>query len=276
MENDFKFNLQNHAEDPGIVQPTGDIFEIDGKQVPYSELTPQQVRAFYDTHRNQANFSQANTQRSQELAAKQKEFDDLKQSYENELQDYRTIQQYLNTHADLASMVNNYVQVHPEQSGAGQSLTGQPGQPGQPGMMQNNRQNLIDPQLVERLEKVEKMVTDSTGRLEEGERTKSRSDALTHLRDTYKDGFKEESFNDFFMNKTGDLSQMKDLYNLVHLAQLGSQRLAETTKQGSGLESGETTSGKIEPNIVIDPNSGVDPIDQVTEAFAKEQGIKDY
>lgn len=263
-----------NAGDPGIVQPPGDIFEIDGKQVPYSELTPQQVRAFYDTHRNQADFSQANTQRSQELAAKQKEFDDLKQSYENELQDYRTIQQYLNTHADLASMVNNYVQVHPEQSGAGQSLTGQSGQSGQPVVPSNASH--INPQLEERLRKMEKMVEASTGRLDEDERTKSRSDALTHLRDTYKDGFKEESFNDFFMNKTGDLSQMKDLYNLVHLAQLGSQRLAETTKQGSGLESGETTSGKIEPNIVIDPNSGVDPLDQVTEAFAKEQGIKEY
>ena len=134
----------------------------------------------------------------------------------------------------------------------------------------------MNPQVTERLDKLEKMITDSVGRLDEGERTQSRSEALAHLKGTYKDGFNEEAFNDFFMNKTGDLSEMKDLYNLVHLAQLGSQTLAETAKQGSGLESGEAGGGKIEPNIVIDSNSDVDPMDQVTEAFVKEQGIKDY
>lgn len=260
MEKDFRFNLQNHAEGELNVQPTGDIFEIDGKQVPFSELTPQQVRTFYDTHRNQASFSQANTQRSQELAAKQREIDDLKQSYENELQDYRTIQQYLGANPELANYVNSYVQVHPGQSGG--QIGGQMPQ--------------MNPQVMERLDKMEKMITDSTGRLDEGERTRSRAEALEHLKGTYKDGFNEEAFNDFFMNKTGDLSEMKDLYNLVHLAQLGSQTLANTAKQGSGLESGETSSGKIEPNIVIDANSDVDPIDQVTEAFVKEEGIKDY
>ena len=250
-----------NAGDLGIVQPIGDIFEIDGKQVPYSELTPQQVRVFYDTHRNQARFSQTNTQRSQELATQKKELDDLKQSVENELQDYRTIQQYLGANPELANYVNSYVQVHPGQSG------GQSG--GQMPQMQMN------PQVMERLDKMEKMITDSVGRLDEGERTKSRSEALTHLKGTYKDGFDEEAFNDFFMNKTGDLSKVEDLYNLVHLAQLGSQHLADTAKQGSGLESGESASGKIEPNIVIDPNSEVDPYDQATEVFMKEQGIKD-
>jgi len=253
-------DLEN-AGDLRSVQPIGDIFEIDGKQVPFSELTPQQVRTWHETHRNQARFSQTNTQKAQELAAQKKEVDDLAKSYENELQEYRTIQQYLGANPELANYVNSYVQVHPGQPG------GQSG--GQMPQMQMN------PQVMERLDKMEKLITDSVGRLDEGERTKSRSEALSHLKGTYKEGFNEEAFNDFFMNKTGDLSQMKDLYNLVHLAQLGSQHLADTAKQGSGLESGESASGKIEPNIVIDPNSEVDPYDQATEVFMKEQGIKD-
>ena len=248
----------NDAGEGKIVQPTGDIFEIDGKQVPYSELTPQQVRAFYDTHRNQGDFQRANTQRTQELAAERKEMEDLKQSYENEMQDYRTIQQYLNTHPDLANMVNTYVQSHPEQGASQASQMAQP---------------QMDPQLMERLNKLEKMITDSTGRLDEGERVQSRSDAMAHLKDTYKDKFNEESFNDFFMNKTGDLDQLKDLYNLVYLAHIGSQNLAEQQKQGSGIEQGET-GGKIEPVTVVE--SGPDALDQVTEQFAKEQGVKDY
>lgn len=236
------------------VQPTGDIFEIDGKQVPFSELTPQQVRTFYDTHRNMGNFQQANTRRTQELAAERKEMEDLKQSYENEMQDYHTIQQYLNTHPDLAATVNNYVQSHPE----GASQVSQMAQ---------------DPRLTERLDKIEKMLTDSTGRLDEGERIQSRADAMAHLKDTYKDRFNEDKFNDYFMNKTGDLDQLKDLYNLVYLAHIGSQNLAEQQKQGSGLEQGET-GGKIEPVTVVE--SGPDALDQVVDQFAKEQGIKDY
>ncbi len=242
------------AGDPGSVQPTGDIFEIDGKQVPYSELTPQQVRAFYDTHRNMGNFQQANTQRTQELAAERKEMEDLKKSYENEMQDYHTIQQYLNTHPELAATVNTYVQSHPE----GASQVSQMAQ---------------DPRLTERLDKIEKMITDSTGRLDEGERVQSRSDAMVHLKDTYKDKFKEEDFNDFFMNKTGDLDQLKDLYNLVYLAHIGSQNLAEQQKQGAGIEQGDT-GGKVEPVTVVE--SGPDALDDVVEQFAKEQGVKDY
>ena len=244
----------NIAGDEKIVQPTGDIFEIDGKQVPYSELTPQQVRAFYDTHRNMGNFQQANTQRTQELAAKRKEMEDLKKSYENEMQDYHTIQQYLNTHPELAATVNTYVQSHPE----GASQVSQMAQ---------------DPRLTERLDKIEKMITDSTGRLDEGERVQSRSDAMVHLKNTYKDKFKEEDFNDFFMNKTGDLDQLKDLYNLVYLAHIGSQNLAEQQKQGSGIEQGEA-GGKVEPVTVVE--SGPDALDDVVEQFAKEQGVTDY
>jgi len=245
----------NIAGEGKIVQPTGDIFEIDGKQVPYSELTPQQVKTFYDTHRNQGDFQRANTQRTQEIAAERKEMEDLKQSYENEMQDYRTIQQYLNTHPDLANMVNTYVQSHPEQ----------------PGVQSNAPQ--INPQLEERLKKMEQMTEASTGRLDEGERVQSRSDAMAHLKETYKDRFNEETFNDFFMNKTGDLDQLKDLYNLVYLAHIGSQNLAEQQKQGSGIEQGET-GGKIEPVTVVE--SGPDAMDQVAEQFAKEQGVKDY
>jgi len=245
----------NIAGEGKIVQPTGDIFEIDGKQVPYSELTPQQVKTFYDTHRNQGDFQRANTQRTQEIAAERKEMEDLKQSYENEMQDYRTIQQYLNTHPDLANMVNTYVQSHPEQ----------------PGVQSNAPQ--INPQLEERLKKMEQMTEASTGRLDEGERVQSRSDAMAHLKETYKDRFNEETFNDFFMNKTGDLDQLKDLYNLVYLAHVGSQNLAEQQKQGSGIEQGET-GGKIEPVTVVE--RGPDALDEVTEQFAKEQGVKDY
>jgi len=248
----------NIAGEAGNVQPTGDIFEIDGKQVPYSELTPQQVRTFYDTHRNMGDFQRANTQKTQEIATERKEMEDLKQSYENEMQDYHTIQQYLNTHPDLANMVNTYVQSHPEQGASQASQMAQP---------------QMNPQLEERFNKMEKMVEASSGRLDEGERVQSRTDAMAHLKETYKDKFKEEEFNDFFMNKTGDLDQLKDLYNLVYLAHVGTQNLAEQAKQGSGIEQGET-GGKIEPVTVVE--RGPDAVDQVVEQFAKEQGITDY
>ena len=248
----------NIAGEGKIVQPTGDIFEIDGKEVPYSELTPQQVRAFYDTHRNMGSFQKANTQRTQELATERKELEDLKQSYENERQELQTIQQYLNTHPDLANMVNTYVQSHPEE-GASQAAS--------------QMASPYNRQMEDRLSKMEKMVEASTGRLDEGERVQSRTDAMAHLKDTYKDKFKEEEFNEFFMNKTGDLDQLKDLYNLVYLAHVGSQNLAEAQKQGSGIEQGET-GGKIEPVTVVE--SGPDALDEVVEQFAKEQGVTDY
>ena len=250
------------AGDNELDQLNSVMFEIDGKQVPFGELDPQMVKEWQETHSNMDQFTKSNTQKSQEIAAAKREADTMKQTYEKDLQELNTIRQYLAQHPDLAQMIEGYVNSH---------------QGGQ--QMQQNAQFPmgIHPQLEERLKKIEDMLTKSGERLDEDERSRQRSSAYEFLKEKYGDKFNKDEFDKFFLNETGDLESLNDLYNLVHLARLGSQQLASQQKQGSDLEQGETATGKIEPNVVIDGNlSPEEKMDKVWEGLAKQEGIQDY
>ena len=99
--------------------------------------------------------------------------------------------------------------------------------------------------------------------------------ALQKLKETYKN-FDEQKFNDFFNNKTGNFDNLTDLYNLLELARIGSDYLATRAKQGVGLEQGGTGAGAVEEKMVIETGPGKDPMQEVFNQIAKNQGIPDY
>jgi len=243
--------------------PQEQSFSIEGKEVPFSELDPETVKSWYDSHTNKDRFVAESTRRSQQASEQRREAETYRGSVEKQLEDYNTMTSYLNAHPDLVAMINDYV--------------GRSGGQGQQGYQQAQRgpQQQVPRQfnperdeMMKRLEKIE------TGLGEEG-RHRERGIALGKLKGSYGD-FDEKKFNDYFMNKTGNFDNLFDLYNLVHLAMVGTEHLAAQAKQGTELDQGATGSGKVEPLVTIKSGPGVDTIAEAARAFAREKGIADF
>lgn len=257
MKKQFRFDLQRFAGEGGD-QPT-DVFDINGEQVPFSELDPKLVRGWYESHTNMDGFQRSNTQKAQEIADQRREFEAQRKSYENQVKDYETMVQYLNSHPDLQAYIESYVQRSSAQTPQ------QHGQP--PGLSHAMEQRLA--QLEQRLQKGEATI-------EEGERNRQRAEALEHLTKTYPK-YDNQKFNEFFMNGMGDVNTVKDLYDLVYCAMIGRQLIADQAKAGSQMQLGETATGRMEPNIVVERKpGGPSTMDQIFEGIAKEKGITDY
>lgn len=242
------------------------VFSIDGKDVPFSELDPETVKGWYDSHSNMDKFRSESTRRSQEAAEQRREAETYRGSVDKQLQDYETMVNYLNAHPDLVGMINDYVargQRNPQYGGQPQQGYGPA--PFLPNQRQTNPE----------VEELKKQLTGIKSGLEEESRYRERQMALGHLKESYKD-FDEKKFNDYFMNKTGNFDNLTDLYTLVHLARVGSEYLSAQAKQGTALEQGGTGAGAVEPRTVIETGPGKDPMDQAFRTVAEKLGIKDY
>lgn len=243
--------------------PQEQSFSIEGKEVPFSELDPEVVKGWYDSHTNMDKFRGESTRRSQQASEQRREAETYRGSVDKQLQDYDTMVNYLNAHQDLVAQINDYVA---RERGQGQQGY-QQAQRGPQAQQQVPRQfNPEKDEMLKRLEKIE------TGLGEEG-RHRERGIALGKLKESYRD-FDEKKFNDYFMNKTGNFDNLSDLYNLVHLAMVGTEHIAAQAKQGTELDQGATGSGKVEPMITIP--SGQNAMQDVFNRIAKEKGIADY
>ena len=254
-----KEGLQEPLEGETPPEPS---FSIEGKEVPFSELDPETVKGWYDSHANMDKFRTESTRKAQQAAEQRREAETYRGSVDKQLEDYNTMVNYLNAHPRLVAMINDFV--------AQEGGQGQQGYPQQRGYQpQTPRQfNPERDELLKRLERIE------TGLDEEG-RYRERGMALSKLKESYKD-FDEKAFNDYFMNKTGNFDNLSDLYNLVWLARIGSDHLAAQAKQGTELDQGATGTGKIEPPLTIQTGPGRDTMSQAFEGMAKQMGIKDY
>jgi len=260
----FKFDIQHFADLDGDGE--GDqlksvMFDIDGKQVPFNELDPNTVLEWQKSHGNMDQFTASNTKKAQALADERRDFDSTKQSFENEREKLNYLMQFetfFNQHPEAAQELEQLINRH----------RGQPAQfPNQMG---------IPPELMQRLEKIEQSLGKVDDRFGEGERERERVTAYTTLGTAFGDKFDQKSFDDYLMNKAGNFDTLSDLYTLVEKARLYDAMTAQQAKVGSGLESGETSSGKIEPVERIEVGEGQDSVDAVFEDYAKKRGIEDY
>ena len=250
------------AQEPlGGETPQEPSFSIEGKEVPFSELDPETVKGWYDSHANMDRMRGESTRRSQQASEQRREAETYRGSVDKQLQDYETMVNYLNAHPDLVAQINDYVARSGGQGQQGYQQAQRGPQAQVPRQFNPERDEML-----KRLEKIE------TGLGEEG-RHRERGIALGKLKESYRD-FDEKKFNDYFMNKTGNFDNLSDLYNLVHLAMVGTEHLAAQAKLGSELDQGATGSGKVEPLINITP--GKDAMQDVFNRIAKEKGITDY
>jgi len=265
-----KFDLQLFSDEGGN-QPGGVSYDIDGEKISFNDLTPEHFGKVYDAYQNSQNFTAANTQRSQELAAKQKEMDDYKASVERQLQEHDAMVQYLNTHQDLASYVQNYVQKQQGGYGmnnpqAGQAQYGQPPQPFMDPMVQ---------QLTSTIQELQKQIQEIKGVTDDGERMRARETAFNTLKGEY-DDFDSNAIAKLMDELLPEEPSEKDLYNLIYLANHGRNVLAEKAKTGAALSQGTGASGNVTPHTVVESvtDENLDEVlDDLTEGFKEEQGL---
>lgn len=238
-------------------QPTDVIFEIEGRNVPYGELDPETVRSWYESHTNMDNFTKSNTQKAQALADEKREFDAYKESHKQQLNEYNAWVNFFNQNPQAARDFEQLVSRH----------TGQPAQP--------VNQAQLPPEVVREIEELKKRVSQYDQRFQQSDQEREIEKAYKAVAENFKD-FDKKAFDDYLYNKTGKLDALEGLYALVEKARRHDDMMAQQSKKQSGLESGETSSGSIEPHQAVEVSEGEDPVDAVFKQIAKERGIEDY
>jgi len=246
-------------------EPTNDVpvFELDGKQVPFNQLDPNVVREWYETHRNIDKFRASTTQKAQEIARQREELEDLRRSYERQIQEYEAIVQYLNTHPDLAQYINQYVE---SQQGR------------QEGQLINQGGNNMNPysynpysdEVMKRIEALENQINEKFTTYDQ---EKQREEAYKALKEMFED-FDPKSFEEYFEKDVPDFDHLKDVYTILEKARRFDQIKAQQEKQQSNVEPSNEPIKNIEPNTVVP--SGSEGYDQLFEQFAKSAGVEEY
>jgi len=241
------------------IEPTNDVpvFELDGKQVPFNQLDPNVVREWYETHRNMDKFRASTTQKAQELARQREELEDLRRSYERQIEEYEAIVQYLNTHPDLAQYINQYVESQ------GQSVNNQSQYGG-------NNMNPYPDEVMKRLEALESQINEKFTTYDQ---EKQREEAYKALREMFED-FDPKGFEEYFEKDVPDFDHLKDVYTILEKARRFDQMMAQKEKQQSNVEPSNEPIKDIEPNTVVP--SGSEGYEQLFEQFAKSAGVEEY
>ncbi len=244
-------------------------FTIDGKEVPLSQLSPEVVGEWYEASTNRAKWQKANTDKAQEIAADRKgleDFGDLEQAAK-QLQQYRGLLTYFQTHPELEQYMLNHMQ------------TNQQG-------VQQPPANQVSPQVMQVIQEQKKQISELTKQVsgivktdEQRSITEERETAWGTLNKKYPDLNREE-FEQFVneqAEKSGDLTYLYDLmYNVkqgMNTDQIRQDAQRQTLQNIQDRKGAVVDRGEGQPAVTVPENADIDmDLDDIFDKFAEETG----
>ena len=246
------------------------MFLVNGNEVPFADLTREQVSSWYDANSNMESWQSSNTQKAQQLAKEKEQWEKNYPQAEKDLEEYRAWLGYFNANPELQTYVRDY---HTRsQQGSQQNPQQNP-----QGMSQPNDQYRGE------LDELKQDVQAIKGGREEELVSKERNDALEALRK--KDpNFDEAKFLTHLNKVTGSMDNLSQLYSLVYDAYKGGSleqiktdaknEVVENIKKkgAASIERGNATSTVDIPDNIDISGKGYDDI---FDEFKEQKGIKE-
>ena len=237
------------------------LFDVDGEQVAFSKLSPEQVNKWYEAETQRNEWQRVNTQQAQKIAEQKKQWETEKTGFDENIKKYNILNDYIENNPELAQLIQNYTSNNQVQ------------QPQQP---QQQVASYKDP----RLEEHDRRLQEIEQREQKRVLSSETEQALQNLRE--KDpNFDKEKFMKFYNETLNQTGTTDGLYQLFHDAMIGrskneivkdtEQKVLENikNKQTSVVETGTRTSATSLPdNVSIGGN-----LDDVFENFKKDRGI---
>jgi hypothetical protein len=265
-------------EDLESIEPDGEsietstpeevTFDVEGNKVPFSKLTPDVVRQFYDSHINKSKWTAENTKRAQEFASSKKEWETKRPDYETKYGEWKQFTDFVGKHPQLQKEMQDIVGKYAQQQGNG-SVAAQP---------------TFDPRIQELTGKVSQFERYFEEQKQKEQQSKADADRQTAYAELKKKdpNFDQQKFDEFLAKATSESENMTGLYSLIHQAMLGSNKdtiIKEAEKktldnikkkQTAGIEKGTGTSPASLPDNK-DYSGNKSTIDMM-EAIMKEMG----
>ena len=247
------------------------MFEIDGAEVPFSKVSPEVARGWYEAHTNQAKWQASNTQKAQEIAAERKELEEWQKSrpdYESKASELERWEKYLDSNQSLREFNRLYAQQDPR------ALK----------ILEQLELGHHDPRLSNVTKEIGELRSEMERRDEQARIDQEREGALAELRKL--PGFDEPKFSKFFDEATQKGNDTNFLYRFAWDAYRGSQLEAvkeaakaeyaqeKTQDAKAGVEKGSGTSAVTLPANVKVRTDG--DYDEGLSDYFKTKGIEDY
>lgn len=266
------------------------VFDIDGETVPLAKVPPETVKQWYEASSNIQKMAAAHTQRSQELAAQRKAFEEeagsvrgmMEQLKETGQEPQAFIQEALRWDSYLKSpqgarllpLIQAYHYGDPQVAALVQQLAGNY-------VPQVPRQQQADPTV----SKLERRLQQLEQNNQLSERQRQMQEAFAEVRKQFPD-LDENRFRMFEAEMLSRLDDDKTLMQLMMQAFVGANReeIERKTREQYAKEKADSQKAAVEtgggsPGVTTPENINVDDLtyDQMVEEFAKLNGMRvDY